>query len=122
MVSDTRFELSKGAYVQAFHGSANRELIKLTSLGPYLAVPHDDDGYFNFTDSNCNKVEITCNGEIISSESNSITWLDGELYCKFGDFTFTTGSYTYNIIGYFDGDTTEGVVLCSVGRVNFNTK
>lgn len=115
MLYSVDFEITTSKHITAYNGSANRTKIKLKPLSAYLDVKLDNKEHFHWLDNGCDRVEVYCNGETVDATFN-----EGELFVPFGNFTHTTGSYNYLIIGYFNGDTSP-FIMTDNGRVEFKT-
>lgn len=125
MIDKTVFKLTTKPYIEAFDGAANMAKLNFKPVSEFIGIPVDSNQNLDFDAASCSRVEVLLVGgdnPIISSNDNDITWDKGDLYVKFGAFNLSSGSYQYTVTAYFAGDITEGVVLASDNRVNFNPK
>lgn len=102
----------------AFPGRANRETFRLKPSDPTGLVL--EDGYFDFSENNVSKVEIsvldTTGVRIISTDTDSILIDRSKLHARMGDIPVKTTTKEFEpTISVFVGNDTRGVVMTAPG-------
>lgn len=124
MIESTKFRLITDGPIIAFTGSGNTERLSFEPLDNFSYLTLSDKGYLDLAGSNCSRIEVKLDNQVLSSEDApiTVTFSDDEVFVKFGTLTVIQSSLEFHIIGYFGTDITEGVVLCHGERITFQQK
>lgn len=124
MIESTKFKLISDGPIIAFSGSANIERLRFEPLDNFSYLTLSDKGYLDLVGSNCSRIEVKLDNQVLSSEDApiTVTFLDDDAFVKFGTLTVTQSSLEFHMVGYFDEDTTEGIVLCHGERITYQQK
>lgn len=118
IIDKISFTFEFDGLLTAFPGRANRETFRLKPSDPTGLIL--EDGYFDFSQNNVAKVEIsvldTTGVKIISSDSDAVIIDGSKLHARMGDIPVKSSTKEFEpTISVFVGDDTMGVVMTAPG-------